>query len=99
MKNRSRLDIVAAILDIAATREGAGKTLIMYKAFLSYPQLNEYLEILLSRHLLKYLPNAKKYCTTEEGKRFLIGYEQIGCLLMPKSSKIARPIPNIFSNG
>jgi predicted transcriptional regulator len=44
---RSREDIVAAILDIA--KHGAIKTRIMYRAFLSYPQLKEYLGMLLKK--------------------------------------------------
>jgi predicted transcriptional regulator len=40
MKYRSRTDIVAMILD--AANGGATKTKIMYKAYLSYAQLEEY---------------------------------------------------------
>ena len=43
MKYRSRTDIVALILE--ATKDGAAKTKIMYKAFLSYSQLKDYLSI------------------------------------------------------
>jgi predicted transcriptional regulator len=42
MGNRSRTEIVESILN-AANREGETKTKIMYLAFLSYNQLNEYL--------------------------------------------------------
>ena len=45
MKYRSRTDIVALILEAANGR--ATKTKIMYKAFLSYAQLKEYLTVLL----------------------------------------------------
>lgn len=89
MKNRSRLDIVAAILDIAES--GAGKTEIMYQAFLSFPQLQEYLEILQSRGLLGYTADKKRYHTTKEGKKFLQGYKEIGRFLMPKSNKLTTP--------
>ena len=41
---RSRNDITASILEIA--KDSAIKTKIMYKAFLSYPQLKEYLALL-----------------------------------------------------
>src|SRR2546422_835291 len=44
MKYRSRTDIVTQILD-AANGNGANKTRIMYKAYLSYAQLKEYLSI------------------------------------------------------
>ena len=42
MKYRSRTEIVAMILE--AANGGATKTRIMYKAFLSYAQLREYLQ-------------------------------------------------------
>jgi predicted transcriptional regulator len=41
MGNRSRTEIVGNILDVA--NGGASKTKIMYKAFLSYNQLKEYI--------------------------------------------------------
>jgi predicted transcriptional regulator len=45
MKYRSRTEIVGNILD--AANGGATKTKIMYKAFLSYVQLKEYLSVLI----------------------------------------------------
>jgi predicted transcriptional regulator len=48
MKYRSRTDIVAQILE-AASGEGANKTKIMYKAYLSHDQLKEYLSILMEK--------------------------------------------------
>ncbi|MGA7042308.1 MAG: winged helix-turn-helix domain-containing protein, partial [Nitrososphaeraceae archaeon] len=53
MKYRSRTDIVGLILE-AANGGGATKTRIMYKAFLSYAQLKEYLTVLLENNLLEY---------------------------------------------
>jgi len=46
MGNRSRTEIVAMILG-AANGGGTAKTKIMYFAFLSYNQLNEYLSVLI----------------------------------------------------
>ena len=51
MGNRSRTEIVAMILD-AANGGGETKTKIMYTAFLSYGQLNEYLSILIENNLI-----------------------------------------------
>ena len=45
MKYRSRTEIVGMILD--AANGGTTKTKIMYKAFLSYAQLKEYLSVLI----------------------------------------------------
>ena len=53
MKYRSRTEIVAMILE--AANGGATKTKIMYKAFLSYNQLREYLSVLIENNLIEYL--------------------------------------------
>ena len=52
MKYRSRTDVTVLILD--AANGGATKTKIMYKSFLSYAQLKEYLTMLLENELLEY---------------------------------------------
>src|ERR671939_840360 len=70
MKYRSRTDIVGLILE-AANGGGATKTRIMYKAFLSYAQLKEYLTVLLENGLLEYEEERQFYRTTEKGLRLL----------------------------
>ncbi|HKU48757.1 MAG TPA: winged helix-turn-helix domain-containing protein, partial [Nitrososphaera sp.] len=62
MKYRSRTDIAAAILEISL--EGAIKTKIMYKAFLSFPQLKEYLAVLMEKELLEHDATEAMYRTT-----------------------------------
>ena len=57
MKYRSRTEIVAMILD--AANGGTTKTKIMYKAFLSYAQLREYLSVLVENNLIEYLMEFK----------------------------------------
>ncbi|UVS70621.1 winged helix-turn-helix domain-containing protein [Nitrososphaera viennensis] len=84
MRYRSRMDIASAILDVA--KDGALKTAIMYKAYMSFPQLNEYLELLLSNGLLEYVPEQKMYHTTRKGKRFLDNYGEVGRALLPKEN-------------
>ena len=79
MKYRSRTDIVALILE--ATKDGAAKTKIMYKAFLSYSQLKEYLSILIENNLIEYLEGNQNYKTTEKGLNFLKIHSEIGELL------------------
>jgi predicted transcriptional regulator len=78
MKYRSRTEIVAMILE--AANGGATKTKIMYKAFLSYAQLREYLSVLIENHLL-YLEETQTYKTTEKGLNFLKMHNEIGELL------------------
>ena len=74
MKYRSRTDIVALILE--AANGGATKTKIMYKAFLSYAQLKEYLTVLLQNDLLEYEDETQLFRTTEKGLRLLQMYNQ-----------------------
>lgn len=86
MKYRSRMDIAAAILEIALAR--SKKTKIMYNAFLSFPQLKEYLKLLTDSGLLAYSEDEGVYYTTEVGKRFLRMYREIGGMMrLNKSMK------------
>jgi predicted transcriptional regulator len=77
MKNRSRTEIIALILEIANNSNGVNKTKIMYNAFLSYPQLKQYLSFLLEKHLLDYRERERTYRTTDKGSHFLLAYSQI----------------------
>ena len=88
MKYRSRTEIVAMILE--AANGGAIKTRIMYKAFLSYAQLREYLSVLIENNLLEYLEGSQTYKTTEKGLNFLKMHNEIGELLQTsiKESRI-----------
>ncbi|MGB5089461.1 MAG: winged helix-turn-helix domain-containing protein [Nitrososphaeraceae archaeon] len=79
MKYRSRTEIVSMILE--AANGGATKTRIMYKAFLSYAQLREYLSVLMENNLLEYLEGTQTYKTTEKGFNLLRMHNEIGELL------------------
>ena len=79
MKYRSRTEIVSMILE--AANGGATKTRIMYKAFLSYAQLREYLAVLIENNLLEYLEGIQSYKTTEKGLNLLKMHNEIGELL------------------
>ncbi len=79
MKNRSRTEIVSDILNSA--NGGATKSKIMYKAFLSYGQLKEYLAVLIENNLIEYLDGTQIYKTTEKGLYFLKKYEELQELL------------------
>ena len=80
MKYRSRTEIVGNILD-AANGGGITKTKIMYTAFLSYAQLNEYLSILIENNLIEYLDGTQTFKITEKGLNYLKTYNEIGELL------------------
>jgi predicted transcriptional regulator len=78
---RDRLNIMAGILE--ATLEGALKTHVMFKANLSFAQLNQYLSLLLDLNLLELKESNERvvYKTATKGMRFLEGYKQIQELL------------------
>jgi predicted transcriptional regulator len=80
MGNRSRTEIMDSILD-AANGEGETKTKIMYYAFLSYNQLNEYLSLLIENNLIEYLDGTQTFKTTEKGLKFLKMHNEIRKLL------------------
>ena len=86
MKYRSRTEIVSMILD--AANGGATKTKIMYKAFLSYAQLREYLSVLIENNLLEYLEGRHSYKTTEKGLNLLRMHNEIGELLQTRLPQI-----------
>jgi predicted transcriptional regulator len=69
MKYRSRSDIVGLLLE-AANGGGATKTKLMYKAYLSFNQLREYLTLLVENGLIEY-EMGQRYRTTEKGMRVL----------------------------
>jgi predicted transcriptional regulator len=70
-KRRDKLSIIAEILEIA--KDGTLKTQIMYKANLSFAQLNDYLKFMLKTSLLKkFVVKGKDvYEATEKGVDFL----------------------------
>ena len=80
-KRRDKLFIIAEILEIA--KEGTLKTQIMYRANLSFTQLNEYIRFMLKISLLnKSITNGKgTYRSTEKGLNFLQRYIELTELL------------------
>jgi predicted transcriptional regulator len=82
MKYRSRTEIVGLILE-AANGGRATKTKIMYKAFLSFAQLREYLMTLQDNGLIEYEGGTQTYRTTEKGMKLLDVYEKMSELAPP----------------
>ncbi len=85
MKNRSRTELASNILE--AANGGATKTKIMYRAFLSYAQLKEYLAMLTRNGLLAHDVEGERYRTTSNGIKFLESSRQLGGLLTPVAPK------------
>jgi len=69
MKYRSRTEIISMILDSVTV--GTTKTKIMYKAYLSYTQLKEYLSLLEQSGMIMYENGSQVYKITEKGRKFL----------------------------
>ncbi len=101
-KRRDKLVIMGEILQIA--RSGALKTQIMYRANLSFAQLNEYINFLTSMRLLSRTVNRDKetFSATAKGLEFLkkqqevLGYltEDMECITnnrVPSELIMARP--------
>jgi predicted transcriptional regulator len=62
----------------AGDSDGATKSRIMYKSFLTSGQVNHYLLLLLENRLLNYDKKTAKYKITDKGLKFLEAYDQIG---------------------
>jgi len=86
-KRRDKLCIIAEILEIA--KEGTLKTQIMYKANLSFAQLNEYLKFMLKIKLMEKLVNSGKdiYIATDKGLDFLQRQSELTELLKTEEEK------------
>jgi predicted transcriptional regulator len=105
MKNRSKTDIIGHILESVNSaavvgdgdNDNNGVTIskIMYTTFLSYPQLKEYLLLLLEKGLIeeyqKELQEEKEkekqrssyyYRITDNGRRFLQIYRDLSEMIM-----------------
>ena len=76
MKYRSRNHIISEILD-AANGGNATKTKLMYKAYLSFGQIKEYLSVLTENDLLSYDAHTQTFKTTQKGLMFLKAYNQM----------------------
>jgi predicted transcriptional regulator len=101
-KRRDKLCIISEILEIA--KEGTLKTQIMYKANLSFTQLNGYLKFMLKTTFLKKFTARGKtmYVATEKGLDFLQRYCKLTELLKEnEKSKTGFKLPpqKLFKNA
>jgi len=87
---------MAEILEVA--KEGVLKTQIMYRANLSFAQLNEYLSLLLDLELLEAVkkPQKNTYKTTDKGLRFLQSYIDIRELLTKNKGNNTREANSLY---
>ncbi|MGQ9460649.1 MAG: winged helix-turn-helix domain-containing protein [Candidatus Bathyarchaeaceae archaeon] len=96
-RRRDRLYIISEILTIA--KDGSLKTQIMYRANLSFAQLNEYLSFLLKIKLLKIITENERtiYKTTTRGIKYLENYDKITGLLSEEEDSGSRNSPILLS--
>ncbi len=66
---------------------GAIQAKIMYKVYLSFLQMKEYLSQLMKNDLLFYDDRAQIYRITDKGRRFLMLYKQ-----MTESISMTKPV-------
>jgi predicted transcriptional regulator len=72
---------MSKILETANGDDHATKTKLMYKAFLSYAQLKEFLTFLTESGLLTYDAETETFKTTKKGLMFLRTYSQMNELM------------------
>jgi predicted transcriptional regulator len=95
LKYRSRTDIVSTILQ--AGTNGATKTRLMYGAFLSHAQLQEYLQFLTEKKLMGFDEKTSEYRLTEQGFRFLRVYEDISKIIGLEGNKTSEKTTLVVS--
>ena len=74
-KHRSRLKILASILEVITNNKGAKKTQIMYQAYLSYKLLVQYLNDVQEAGLVV-CGEENCYKLTPKGERFLAKFSE-----------------------
>jgi predicted transcriptional regulator len=89
MKHRSKLEIIAEILETANSSKSI-QAKIMHRVYLSYPQLKEYLALLLENGLIEYRQTDRIYRTTSRGMRFLEIYRQLNDVVVMTDNIIVR---------
>lgn len=88
MRHRSPIDVMGMILNATNERRGIRKSRLMYKTFLGYTQLKEYLPALTEKRLLRYDRDAQTFKTTRKGLRFLDTYNRLYEIMKNISSPI-----------
>lgn len=91
-KRRDQISIIANILESA--REGARKTQIMYRANLSFSQLNEYITFLIDNGLIRQTTVKGKeiYFATVKGVLFTQMYSEL-LKMIEASSQLKEQAP------
>jgi predicted transcriptional regulator len=93
MHYRDRTDIIREILEVANGAENITKTKLMYRAYLSYMQVKEYIALLAQRDLVSYDSVTQTYKTTEKGVRLLQFCNELEDMMMNTRLQPSSPQP------
>jgi len=77
MKHRSKIEIIADILESIMNDSTLSTSKLMFKAFLSYRQMKEYLPFLLQNDFIKHDDNDGTLRIADKGLRFLEMYNRL----------------------
>lgn len=88
MKYRSRSEIMAMILDVVSS--GATKSKILYRAYISYGQMKEYVSLMEGSGLITYEEGAQIYRITEKGLKLKQLFEDVS-EMSPKTDQYMHP--------
>ncbi len=92
MKYRSRGEILTNILRVVANSK-ATKTRLMYGAYLSYAQIEDYIGFVLKQGLISQVSDTNLYQLTEKGMQYLNLSDEMSLLVKP----IPKELPEMIS--
>ncbi len=78
---QSRIEIVKRLLELAHGSDGVSEERLMYGAYLSYLQIDEYLSLMLATGLFRRSSETKNYRITAKGIDFLTSLRQMDYLI------------------
>ena len=82
IKYRSKMQIMGEILTATSSQTGGlTKTKIMYKSYLSYAQVKDYLSAMMVDELLLFNEKTGKFTVTDKGFKYLENYKKIAELV------------------
>src|ERR1700733_13061388 len=79
MKYRSVPEIVDSILN--SLGNGATRTQIMYKGYISFGAFNEYMSLMLERDLVSFEKGIRRYKCSEKGVRYMNDFDVLNDVL------------------
>jgi len=84
VKRRSRLEIIANILEVASRPRGVGKTHIMFQSNLSNELVQEYLNFVVEKKLVDVTVRSKSrrfFKTNDRGREYIEKFRELNNIL------------------